>query len=46
MFQVGAVTIPNVRIGKWSTIGPRATVIRNVPDNVKLTGIPAQPVRD
>jgi sugar O-acyltransferase (sialic acid O-acetyltransferase NeuD family) len=44
--EVGGVVIPSVRVGKWTIVGPRGTVIRNVPDNVKVAGIPAKFVED
>ena len=43
---VGAIVIPNVRVGAWARVGPRAAVIRDVPDNVAVRGTPAKPVDD
>lgn len=40
----GAVVIPGIHIGKWCTIGAGAVVIRDVPDNMKVVGNPAQEI--
>jgi serine acetyltransferase len=45
-FQVGSLVMPNIRIGKWTTIGPRSAVIRDVPDRVAVDGTPARPAND
>ncbi len=45
-FDVGAVVIPNVYVGAWATIGPRAVVTRDVPDAFHVQGIPARPGSD
>ena len=42
--EVGAVVIPNLRVGAWTTVGPRAAVIRDVPDHVHVAGLPAKAV--
>jgi sugar O-acyltransferase (sialic acid O-acetyltransferase NeuD family) len=39
--DVGAVVIPNMRVGQWATVGPRAAVIHDVPDNIRVHGVPA-----
>jgi acetyltransferase EpsM len=44
--EIGALVIPNVRVGAWTRIGPRAVVIRDVPDNAHLAGLPAEPIDD
>jgi sugar O-acyltransferase (sialic acid O-acetyltransferase NeuD family) len=44
--NVGAVVTPNIRVGAWSTVGPRAGVIRDVPDQVSVTGLPAKAIDD
>jgi sugar O-acyltransferase (sialic acid O-acetyltransferase NeuD family) len=45
-FQVGSLVMPNIRIGKWATIGPRSAVIRDVPDRIAVDGTPARPAND
>ena len=42
----GAVVTPNIRVGAWSTVGPRAGVIRDVPDHVSVAGLPAKSIDD
>lgn len=37
----GAIILPNIRIGKWSTIGAGAVVTRDVADNTTVVGVPA-----
>ncbi len=44
--NVGAVVTPNIRVGAWSTVGPRAGVIRDVPDHVSVAGLPAKSIDD
>jgi len=41
----GAVTIQNITIGKWSTIGAGAVVVRDIPDKVVAIGVPAKPIK-
>jgi UDP-perosamine 4-acetyltransferase len=42
---VGAVVIPEVKIGKNTVIGAGATVIDNIPDSVLAVGIPAKVIK-
>ena len=37
----GAIILPNIRLGKWSTIGAGAVVTRNVPESATVVGVPA-----
>jgi len=37
----GAIILPNIKIGKWSTIGAGAVVTRNVSENATVIGVPA-----
>jgi sugar O-acyltransferase (sialic acid O-acetyltransferase NeuD family) len=41
----GAVVIPRVTVGDWSTIGAGAAVIDDIPERVVAVGVPARPVR-
>ena len=40
-----SVTIGQLHIGKWSTVGAGAVVIRNVDDHVTVAGVPARVIR-
>lgn len=40
----GAVVIPGVRVGKAAIVAAGATVIRDVPDEARVAGVPATPV--
>lgn len=40
---VGTVVIPGVNIGKWAIAAAGAVVIRDVPDNILVKGVPAAP---
>ncbi|HEY1602679.1 MAG TPA: NeuD/PglB/VioB family sugar acetyltransferase [Pirellulales bacterium] len=44
IISVGAVVIPNMRVGAWTTVGPRAAVICDLPDHIHAAGLPAKPV--
>ena len=37
----GAIILPNIRIGKWSTIGAGAVVTKDVPESATVVGVPA-----
>ncbi len=41
----GSYAIPGITIGKCSTIGAGATVIRDIPDNVTAVGCPARIIK-
>ena len=43
---IGAVVIPNVHVGSWTTIEPRAPVVRNAPDHSEVARLPAKPVEE
>lgn len=38
----GATVIPGVKIGKWCVIGAGSVIIKDVPDNVIVTGVPGK----
>ena len=42
--EMGALVIPNTHVGAWASIGPRAVVIHDVPDNAHMAGMPARPI--
>lgn len=42
---IGACAIPGVCIGEWAVIGAGATVIRDVPPNTTVAGVPAAPIK-
>ena len=42
---IASCAIPEVRIGKWSTIGAGAVVTKDIPDGVVAVGVPARQVR-
>lgn len=41
-----AVTIGQRKIGRWSTVGAGAVVIKDVGDNVTVAGVPAKVIRE
>jgi sugar O-acyltransferase (sialic acid O-acetyltransferase NeuD family) len=41
----GATIIPNINIGKNVIIGAGAVVTKDIPDNTKVVGIPAKPIK-
>jgi acetyltransferase EpsM len=41
LIGIGSSIVPNVTIGKWSTIGAGAAVICDIPDNCIAVGVPA-----
>jgi sugar O-acyltransferase (sialic acid O-acetyltransferase NeuD family) len=43
---VGTCAIPGVCIGEWATVGAGGVVIRDVPPEVTVAGVPAQPIKD
>lgn len=42
MIGIGASVVPGVHIGSGSIVGAGAVVIRDVPDNVTVVGVPAR----
>lgn len=40
-----AVVIPKRTVGKWSTIGAGAVVVRDIPANCTAVGVPAKPIK-
>jgi UDP-perosamine 4-acetyltransferase len=42
---IGAVILDGVRIGEWSLVAAGATVTSDVPDGVRVAGVPARPMR-
>lgn len=43
MVGIGAVILPGVRVGAWSVVGAGAVVLKDVPREVKVVGVPARP---
>jgi UDP-perosamine 4-acetyltransferase len=43
---IGATVIEKVRIGAGAFVGAGAVVIRDVPDNVVVAGVPARILRE
>jgi acetyltransferase EpsM len=41
----GAVVKQGVHIGKWAMIGAGAVVIKDVPDNAVVAGVPAKIIK-
>lgn len=42
---IGCAVIPGIRIGSWTTVGAGGVVVRDLPERVIATGIPAKPQR-
>jgi sugar O-acyltransferase (sialic acid O-acetyltransferase NeuD family) len=42
--EAGALVIPNLSVGAWALLGPRAVVLRDVPENAHMEGLPARPI--
>lgn len=42
---LGATILPNIRVGKFSTIGAGAVVTKDLPDNCTAVGIPAKVIK-
>jgi sugar O-acyltransferase (sialic acid O-acetyltransferase NeuD family) len=45
LLGVGVVVIPRISIGAWTTVGAGAAVVRDLPDHVVATGVPARVAR-
>jgi sugar O-acyltransferase (sialic acid O-acetyltransferase NeuD family) len=45
LLGIGAVAIPNLRVGAWTTVGAGAAVVCDLPANIVATGIPARQFR-
>jgi len=43
MVGIGAVILPGVKVGAWSVVGAGAVVLKDVPREVKVVGVPARP---
>jgi sugar O-acyltransferase (sialic acid O-acetyltransferase NeuD family) len=43
LFGIGAVAIPGVTIGAYSTVGAGAAVVSDIPANAVAVGVPAKP---
>ncbi len=41
---VGAVVIPGITIGPWAVVGAGAVVVRDVPPQTTVVGVPARPI--
>ena len=42
----GAVIIPEIEVGEWSVVGAGAVVVRNVPPNTTVVGVPARVIKE
>lgn len=45
LLGVGAVAIPCVKVGRDCVIGAGAVVLNDIPDGVRVAGVPARPLR-
>ena len=45
LIGAGAVVIPGIKIGKWCTVGAGSVVIKDIPDNTKVAGNPANNIK-
>jgi sugar O-acyltransferase (sialic acid O-acetyltransferase NeuD family) len=43
---IGAVAIQGTRVGEWSIVGAGAAVVRDVPPNTTVVGVPARVVKE
>jgi acetyltransferase-like isoleucine patch superfamily enzyme len=39
---IGAVAIPGVRVGAWTTVGAGAAVVDDLPEGIVAAGVPAR----
>jgi len=42
---IGAVTLPNLRVGNWTTVGAGAAVMSDLPESVVAVGSPARVIK-
>ncbi len=42
---IGGSVIPNLNLGKWSTVGAGSVVVRDVPSQTTVVGVPARTLR-
>ncbi|MBI4773107.1 MAG: acetyltransferase [Deltaproteobacteria bacterium] len=42
LLGISSAVLPGMRVGQWSVVGGGGVVIRNVPSNVKVAGVPAE----
>lgn len=42
LLGIAGAVLPGMRVGEWSVVGGGAVVIRNIPSNVKVAGVPAK----
>lgn len=42
---VGSSVIPNIKVGRWSTVGAGSVVIRNTLDSLTVVGVPAKEIK-
>ena len=43
---INATVLPDVKIGKWATIGAGAVVLKDVPDHAVMVGNPARQIKE
>ncbi len=42
---IGSSVVPNITVGNWTTLGPRAVVVKSVPPRSDFGGVPAQSLK-
>lgn len=42
---LGSTLLPNITIGKYTTVGAGSVVVKNLPDNCTAIGTPAKPIK-
>ena len=43
---LGSIVLPEIKVGRWSTIGAGAVVTKDIPNNVTAVGIPAKIIKE